>query len=75
MMGPDDLVAVMTPSMAPTQMTFGRKTEVIERGLRENWPWGERESMMPMDEREQQYETCYPPMRGARAQRRRWLRR
>ncbi len=64
MMGPDDLVAVMTPSMAATQITLGRKTEVIERGLRENWPWGMRESIMPMDEREQQYEICYPPMTG-----------
>jgi VWFA-related protein len=64
MMGPDDLVAVMTPAMAPTQMTFGRRTEVIERGLRENWPWGMRESIMPMDERETQYEVCYPPAPG-----------
>lgn len=62
MMGPDDLVAVMTPSMAPTQMTFARKTEVIERGLRENWPWGVRDSIMTMDERERQYEICYPAL-------------
>ena len=46
-MGPDDLVAVMTPSMSPTQLTFGRKTDVIERGLRENWPWGMRDQMRP----------------------------
>lgn len=64
MMGADDLVAVMTPSMAPTQMTFGRKTEVIERGLRENWPWGMRHSIMPMDEKEIQYDRCYPPLTG-----------
>ena len=52
--------------MMPTQMTFGRKTEVIERGLRENWPWGVRDSLMPLDERELQYESCYPPMPGER---------
>jgi VWFA-related protein len=60
MMGPDDLVAVMTPSMAPTQISFGRRTEVIERALREHWPWGMRESVQTLDEREQQYEICYP---------------
>src|SRR5687767_8834308 len=42
MMGPDDLVAVMTPLMPPTELTFGRKTQVIEQQLRENWPWGRR---------------------------------
>jgi VWFA-related protein len=62
MMGPDDLVAVMTPSMAPTQMTFARRTEVIERGLRENWPWGMRGRAIPMDDRETQYELCYPEL-------------
>jgi VWFA-related protein len=64
MMGPDDLVAVMTPSMAPTQMTFARKSVVIEQQLREHWPWGERSRVSPMDERETQYELCYPPEPG-----------
>jgi VWFA-related protein len=60
LMGPDDLVAVMTPLMPPTQLTFGRKTEVIEQQLRENWPWGKRFALSPMDERELDYENCYP---------------
>jgi VWFA-related protein len=64
MMGPDDLVAVMTPFMAATEITFGRQTEIIERGLRENWPWGKREVSMPMDERESDYAVCYPPSTG-----------
>ena len=66
-MGPDDLVAVMTPLMSPTQMTFGRKTDVIERGLRENWPWGHRDKLQEMDEVEHQYQMCYPgePGEGA----------
>ena len=60
MMGADDLVAVMTPLMAPTQLTFGRKTEVIEQQLRDNWPWGKRFALSPMDGREQDYASCYP---------------
>ena len=66
MMGPDDLVAVMTPLMPPTQLTFGRKTEVIEQQLRDNWPWGKRFALSPMDERELDYANCYPAMSNDR---------
>ena len=59
-LGPDDLVAVMTPEMHAGQITFGRKTEVIADMLRENWIWGRRESIIPMDAREREYERCYP---------------
>lgn len=59
-MGPDDLVGVMTPVMSPSQITFGRRTRVIEDGLRNNWIWGRRESIIP-DEREALYQSCFPP--------------
>jgi VWFA-related protein len=61
-MGPDDLVGIMTPEMSPSAITFGRKTQVIEEGLRENWTWGRRESIM-LDEKEEQYSECFPPLR------------
>ena len=57
-LGPDDLVAVMTPAMAASQMVLGRKTEVIEGSLRANWPWGTRFTFQK-DEREYAYEACY----------------
>ena len=60
MMGPDDLVAVMTPTMSPSEMTFGRRTKVIEDGLRQNWIWGRRDSIS-LDEQERLYSDCYPP--------------
>jgi len=59
-LGPDDLIAVMTPEMSAAQVTFGRKTEVIAAMLRENWIWGVRHSIVPMDQREMEYEQCYP---------------
>lgn len=62
-MGVDDLVGIMTPDMSPSQITFGRKTQVIEAGLRENWPWGRRDTIM-LDEKESQYAQCFPPMRA-----------
>jgi VWFA-related protein len=60
-LGPDDLVAVMTPDMAANQIVLGRKTLVIERSLRENWPWGQRFTNY-RDPREEAYMACYPPL-------------
>ncbi len=69
-LGPDDLVAVMTPEMSAQQVSFGRKTEVIADMLRDRWTWGVRHSIVPMDQRETEYERCYPALaqRGLVAQ-------
>ncbi len=64
-LGPDDLVGVMTPGMAASQVVFGRKTQVIEDSLRRNWAWGRRFSIL-RDEREEAYMACYPPLAGER---------
>lgn len=58
-LGPDDLVGILTPEMAPHDMTLARKTEVIEKGLREAWPWGYRHTLQ-QDRREYDYDLCYP---------------
>lgn len=58
-LGPDDLVGIMTPDMAASQVVLGRKTQVIEDSLRVNWPWGRRFSIIK-DDREQAYEACHP---------------
>ena len=58
-LGPDDLVGIMTPDMAANQVVLGRKTQVIEDSLRVNWPWGRRFSIIK-DDREQAYEACHP---------------
>jgi len=65
-LGPDDLVGIMTPSMDPTQITLGRKTEVMEEQLRRHWPWGTRDSIIH-DNKEQEYIACYPPGMSERA--------
>ena len=62
-LGPDDLVGVMTPAMAASQVVLGRKTQVIEDSLRQNWPWGTRFSVM-RDAQEDSYNACYPPYAG-----------
>jgi VWFA-related protein len=60
-LGPDDLVGVMTPAMSATNLVLGRKTQVIEESLRRNWPWGTRHTMQ-FDEREENYIACFPPL-------------
>ncbi len=58
-LGPDDLVGIMTSRMAATDVVLARKTAVMADGLRNIWPWGERYTYQP-DEREAAYEVCFP---------------
>jgi len=60
MLAPDDLFAVMTPQMSPTDLAFARKTETIEGYLRRYWTWGQRDRLMPEDPIERRYVDCYP---------------
>jgi VWFA-related protein len=60
-LGPDDLVGIMTPRMAATDVVLARKTAVMADGLRSIWPWGQRDTLL-RDEREMQYESCYPQL-------------
>jgi VWFA-related protein len=59
--GPDDLVAIMTPDMSTSNLVLARKTQVLAQQLRENWAWGTRFGLL-LDEREQAYHACYPPL-------------
>jgi VWFA-related protein len=62
MIGADDLVAVMTPAMSPTELTFARKVQSIETFLTKRWNWGEAGDGFhtPItDPVEHLYETCY----------------
>ena len=58
-LGPDDLVGVMTPMMSARDITFARKTDVVSGGLFNRWPWGERFTLAE-DIREVLYKACYP---------------
>lgn len=57
--GPDDLVAVMTPEMSARNITFGRKTQVISSMMQADWNWGRRE-WGRLDPKEERYQSCYP---------------
>ena len=57
---PDDLVGVMTPEMSPQNLTLTRRASAIERMLKDNWTWGERDKLNTSDPRERELEICYP---------------
>lgn len=58
--GPNDLVGIMTPDITPQNMTLIRKGAGIDRALRDMWFWGERDRLNTSDPREDAVRTCYP---------------
>jgi VWFA-related protein len=58
-LGQDDLVAVMTPEMSASDLTFGRKTTVISEMMQDSWAWGRRERITDEDPKEARYRACY----------------
>ena len=56
-LGPDDLVALMTPEMAGSDITLGRKTDVIQKIVSQEW-WGRRARVADDDEKEELYRVC-----------------
>ena len=62
LVGGDDLIAIMTPGMSASALTFTRRTEGIEKLLAERW--GEKEWAGTKDPIEFKYEACYPDLPG-----------
>jgi VWFA-related protein len=60
MIGAEDLVAVMTPEMSASDITFARKTTTIAGFLTRHWDWGDRNKAIPRDPIDLDYGTCYP---------------
>ncbi len=57
---PDDMVAVMTPEMSPSEMKFGRKPTVISNIMQSDWAWARRGRTERRDQKEALYDACYP---------------
>ncbi len=56
LVGPDDLIAGMTPDMSPESISFGARTESLESFL--NSLWGRRDSIMETED-EQFMHDCF----------------
>ncbi len=67
LIGPEDLFAVITPTMSPRDIVFARRTELLDQALYSNWTWGQRDAWVRTDPEEQQLEMCYPDF-GTRMQ-------
>ena len=59
LLGPDDLVALMTPEMGASEITLARKTTVISNIMQTQWMWGRRGRIADNDPKEDLYESCY----------------
>jgi VWFA-related protein len=57
-LGPDDLVALMTPEMAASDISFGRKTTVISNIMQTEWSWGRRGRLVDNDPKDELYDAC-----------------
>ena len=64
LLGPDDLIAVMTPEMSPRDITFARRTTTIDGVLDKYW-WGERDRTNFIDPTDNEYAACYPGLPSA----------
>jgi VWFA-related protein len=64
--GQEDMVAVMTPELSPSDMTFGRKATVISNIMQSDWTWARRGRTERRDQKESLYDACYPAV-GASA--------
>ena len=62
--GQDDLVALMVPQMAASDLTFTRRMASIEAVLAKGWDWGRRGQMSLLDPQEEAYQICYPSEMG-----------
>jgi VWFA-related protein len=60
-LGPDDLVALMTPEMGASDIALGRKTTVIADILQDEW-WGRRARITQEDPKETLYRACMAGM-------------
>jgi VWFA-related protein len=59
LLGPDDMVALMTPEMGASEITLGRKTTVISNIMQAQWMWGRRGRLVDDDPKELLYQECY----------------
>jgi VWFA-related protein len=61
LLGPDDMVALMTPEMGASDIALGRKTTVISNIMQAQWMWGRRGRLVDDDPKDELYQECYGP--------------
>lgn len=60
LIGPTDLVALMTPDLPPADIVFAPKGRALSDIMQAEWTWGRRGRLVDgLDAKEALYETCY----------------
>ena len=59
-LGPDDLIAVSTPELSASTLTFARRTGTIEDLVDKFYRWSRRDAITEYEPIEEQYMQCYP---------------
>jgi VWFA-related protein len=63
-LGPDDMVAVTTPEVSASTVTFARRTGTIEELVDRFYRWSKRDAITEFDPVEEMYMRCYPAGAG-----------
>jgi VWFA-related protein len=63
--GPDDLIGVMTPEMSASAVTYSRRTGSIERAVTDTWHWGSRDQLVRTPQ-EDSIHACYDDSKETR---------
>ncbi|MBY0495315.1 MAG: VWA domain-containing protein [Cyanobacteria bacterium] len=58
--GENDLVGVMTPDTPARTLSWTRRSDAIERVVRDTTMWGQRDRLDTSDPREREIAACYP---------------
>ncbi|MCC7123541.1 MAG: VWA domain-containing protein [Acidobacteria bacterium] len=58
--GPNDLVGIMTPDMSAQNITLVKRGDGLDRLMRDAWSWGQRDRVTTADPRESEIRACYP---------------
>jgi VWFA-related protein len=61
----DDLIALMTPELAPADLAFRRKAEVLSDLMQADWAWARRGRRRAPGSKEVLYDQCFDSTRAA----------
>ncbi len=63
-LGPDDMIAVTTPELSASTVTFAKRTGSIEELVDKFYRWSRRDALTEYEPIEEQYIRCYPAQAG-----------
>lgn len=59
LIGPRDMFGVITPQLPASSFLLGRRTTTVEDMMARHWVWGSYDSILPQDNMEQLFDSCF----------------